>query len=71
MALEYLKILKEIGVSAGLAKSVVASGRITLEFAKKFWLNGQRADAVPIKEALAARLSIRMAPELIRKYSLS
>jgi len=71
VAKAYLQILREIGVSAGLAKSVVSNGRIILEFAKKFWLDGTRADAIPIREALAARLSIRMGPELIRKYKLT
>lgn len=31
----YLQILREIGVEAGLAKSVIARGKVLLEFAKK------------------------------------
>lgn len=36
VAKAYLAVLAEIGVSAGMAKSVVSEGRIILEFAKKF-----------------------------------
>lgn len=37
VAREYLTILREIGVKAGLAKSIVAKDEFYLEFAKKFF----------------------------------
>lgn len=36
VAKKYLEILQQIGVKAGLAKSVVAHNNVSLEFAKKY-----------------------------------
>lgn len=70
VAKEYLMILKEIGVEAGLAKSLVSHGSIVLEFAKKFRIP-ESADMIPFKEVISARLSTRLAAEFAQKYRLT
>lgn len=69
VALEYLAILREIGVSAGLAKSIVSLRGVVLEFAKKFFVP-ERADMAPFRESIAARLSVRLASAFADKYAL-
>jgi hypothetical protein len=67
---EYLVILKQIGVTAGLAKSLLANGRFVLEFAKKFFVNGERADMVPLKEVISVQTSTSMLGEFGHKYRM-
>lgn len=68
---EYQKILQEIGVKAGLAKSIVAKSRFVAEFAKKFFVDSSQANMVPIKECVATRCSTSMVMEFCNKYNLS
>jgi len=71
VALQYQRILLYIQVKAGMAKSIVALTSITLEFAKKFWVNGVRADMIPIKESITTRLTTSLASVYAAKYSMS
>jgi hypothetical protein len=67
----YRQILKNIGVSAGLAKSIIAKSRFVVEFAKKFFVDSEQANMLPIKECIATSLSTSLILEFVRKYSLT
>ena len=71
MAHQYKLLLQNIGVGAGLAKSIVSRSRFVLEFAKKFFVNGTTANMLPIKECIATRSSTSLIMEFVRKYKLS
>jgi hypothetical protein len=71
VALEYLQILKEIGVKAGLAKSIVSKDRFFIEFAKKFFTPYGRADMVPLKEIIATLSSTLLTCEFVRQHNLT
>jgi hypothetical protein len=71
VAHQYKLILQEIGVSAGLAKSIVAKSKFVLEFAKKFFVDSTTANMLPIKECIATRSSTSLIMEFVRKYQLS
>jgi len=67
---EYLLILKELGVTVGLAKSL-ESTRGALEFAKRFIVGNVNLSPVPIVEVVAGMRNLSAAVELGRKYNLS
>lgn len=67
----YISLLKTIGVKAGLAKSILASNRFVIEFAKKFFVGSERADMLPVKECIATWCSTSLVNEFVRKYDLS
>lgn len=71
MAYQYRLILQEIGVKAGLAKSVIAKSRFVAEFAKKFFVGSEQANMLPIKECVATRSSTSLVLEFTRKYGLT
>jgi hypothetical protein len=71
VAHQYRLILREIGVSAGLAKSIIARGKFVVEFAKKFFVDSTTANMLPIKECVAVRTSTSLVVEFVRKYNLS
>jgi hypothetical protein len=71
VAREYLLILDEIGVKAGLAKSIVSKGNFYLEFAKKFFVPWGRADMLPLKEVIALFSSTLLTCEFVRSHSLT
>jgi len=52
VALSYLRVLQEIGVEVGMAKSVISKRRFVLEFAKKFFVNDKQMDMVPLKDCI-------------------
>jgi hypothetical protein len=71
VAQEYLLILSEIGVKAGLAKSIISRGKFVVEFAKKFFVPSTRADMVPFKEIIATLSSTLLICEFVRIHQLS
>lgn len=71
VANEYKRILREIGVSAGLAKSIVSKSKFVVEFAKKFFVDSVQANMLPIKECIATRTSTSLVVEFVRKYNLT
>lgn len=71
VAQEYLLILSEIGVKAGLAKSIVSKGKFVVEFAKKFFVPLGRADMIPFKEIIATLSSTLLTCEFVRQHKLS
>lgn len=55
VANNYLKFLnRELGVEVGLAKSIISRRRLVLEFAKKFFVNSEQMNMVPIKDVIAS-----------------
>jgi hypothetical protein len=71
VAREYLRVMSEVGVSVGLAKSLVSPRGATLEFAKRFWYRGSPASPVSFLELAVARLSVSALAEFSRKWDLS
>jgi hypothetical protein len=66
VAREYLRIMEEIGVEIGLAKSLV-SNQSSLEFAKRTWIRGRDASPVSLAEMLVALTHLGALEQLIRK----
>lgn len=64
---EYRKLCKVIGVEIGIAKSLAAKGK-TLEFAKKFFFQGEPVSGLPIKYWAAAQHSLGVAHALSAWY---
>lgn len=71
VAHQYKLLLQNIGVKAGLAKSIIARSKFVLEFAKKFFVDSTTANMLPIKECIATRCSTSLVLEFVRKYELS
>jgi hypothetical protein len=71
VAREYLLILREIGVKAGLAKSIVSKGSFYVEFAKKFFVPSGRADMLPFKEVIATLSSTLLVCEFVKIHGLT
>jgi len=67
VAKQYVQLCTHLGVSIGLAKSLVSKGK-TLEFAKKFFRNGEDLSGLPIKYWAAARCSMGVAASLAVWY---
>jgi hypothetical protein len=67
VGLEYRKLCEEIGVEIGIAKSLAARGK-TLEFAKKFFFQGEQVSGLPIKYWAAAQHSLGVAHALSAWY---
>jgi len=66
VAQEYLRIMKDIGVEIGLAKSLVSKDG-SLEFAKRTWIRGRDATPVSLAEMLVALRSLGALGELVAK----
>lgn len=64
---EYVKVCKQLGVEIGIAKSLVSEGK-TLEFAKKFFRNGEDCSGLPLKFWAAAQSSMGVAQALTTWY---
>jgi len=71
VASRYRDILREIGVEAGLAKSIISRSRFVLEFAKKFFVDSTTANMLPLKECIAASTMTSMILEFVRTYDIS
>lgn len=70
VARSYQRVLQEIGVHAGLAKSIFSRGRFVVEFAKKFFVDNTRADMLPIKECIASSWANSLSIEFCKKYNI-
>lgn len=72
VAMEYQRVLNELGVKCGLAKSVIAeNGRFVVEFAKKFFVDSGRADMIPFKDYASVLACTRLSLEFARKWDIS
>jgi len=58
-------------VKIGLAKSIVSRKGLTLEFAKKFYIQGERANMVPFRDIIVTDLSTDSMMEFISKHGYS
>jgi len=67
VALEYRKFCELVGLSIGIAKSLEARGK-TLEFAKKFFFQGELVSGLPVKFWAAAQHSAGVAHALTAWY---
>jgi hypothetical protein len=70
VARSYLNLMREIGVGIGIAKSLVSRNG-TLEFAKRFIVDGKDCSAVSLREVLTSVFHIQSKLELGKKYNLS
>jgi len=70
VAAQYLLLMKRLGVKIGLHKSLV-SRKGVLEFAKKFFVQGQNCSALPVKEFVAGTESLNSIVALGLKYTAS
>lgn len=71
VANEYLLILRQIGVKAGLAKSIIAKGQFYVEFAKKYFVPNGRADMLPFKECISVYSSTLLICEFVKIHKLN
>lgn len=67
VAREYRRLCETIGLEIGIAKSLVAKGK-TLEFAKKFFFQGELVSGLPVKFWAAAQHSAGVAHALSAWY---
>jgi len=67
----YYIMTKILGVEIGLAKSLVSKNSWTLEFAKKFFVDGKRAFYVPFRDIIVTTLSTSVMSEFMRKHDYS
>jgi hypothetical protein len=70
VARSYLNLMREIGVGIGIAKSLVSRNG-TLEFAKRFIVDGKDCSAVSLREVLTSVFHIQSKLELGKKFNLS
>lgn len=70
VAQQYLILLEAIGVKVGLAKSLV-SRKGSLEFAKRYFVNGVDCSPVALKEVAAVKINPTFAGAFGIKYQLS
>jgi hypothetical protein len=61
--------MEALGVGIGLHKSL-CSRKGVLEFAKRYYVQGEDCSPVPIKEMVAALHDFESSTEFIRKYEL-
>jgi len=71
VAKQYLLILQEIGVSVGLAKSIISKRKMVIEFAKKFVVNSTFMDMIPIKDCITTWISNALVKEVGVKWHAS
>jgi len=69
IAREYYSLMNDVlGVKIGLAKSVVSLRGLTLEFAKKFYIDGVPANMVPFRDIVVSTLSTLTLSEFMSKH---
>lgn len=71
VARQYLRMMKQLGVGVGLAKSVVSPKGRGLEFAKKTLIMGYDCSPIPFKEQSAAHQNFSQLRGFCLKYSVS
>lgn len=72
VASRYYYIMTELlGVKIGMAKSIVSTNSWTLEFAKKFYLDAEKANMVPVRDIIVATLSTGTLYEFKDKHDLT
>jgi hypothetical protein len=72
VAHQYYDIMTRVlGVSIGLAKSIKSYRSLTLEFAKKLWVKGERAFVVPVRDTIVAQISSEVMVEFMQKHGIT
>lgn len=71
VAKHYFKIINQLGVKVGLAKSVLSPKGQGFEFAKKTFCRGENISAIPFKEYAVTSGSLPALIEFSRKYDMS
>jgi len=71
VAIEYLRVLKDIGMEVGLHKSLISGGNLGLEFAKRTFHKGEDISPIPLTEFAAALSAISEMRSFASKFSLS
>jgi hypothetical protein len=72
VAARYYHIMtKLLGVEIGLAKSIVSKGTWSLEFAKKYYLDGMKANMLPLRDVIVSKIATGMLSEFQEKHSLT
>jgi hypothetical protein len=70
VAIEYLRVLKDIGMEVGLHKSLISGGNLGLEFAKRTFHKGEDISPIPLTEFAAALGSISEMRSFALKFNL-
>jgi hypothetical protein len=70
VAKRYLYIMNRLGVSIGLAKSIISNKSLTLEFARKFFVKGKRVRFIPPGDLIVTQVSTCVLNEFLSKYGL-
>jgi hypothetical protein len=70
VSVNYLKIMKFLGMEVNLSKSVISPRGLGLEFAKKTFFKGVDVSPLPIKEYSAALETSAGLMALRKKYSI-
>jgi hypothetical protein len=68
---KYLLIISTIGVECGIAKSLLSSSGIAIEFAKTTFYKGFNVSAVPLLELCVSQLTLPDAIQFGKKYNLT
>jgi len=68
VAAEYLRIMDDLGVQVGLAKSLISKTR-SLEFAKRTFIRGRDCSPVSLAEVSVSLVNLQAAAELFAKCS--
>jgi hypothetical protein len=71
VALQYLKIVRALGVECNLSKSIISPSGTGIEFAKKTFYKGVNVSPTPFAEFAEALQSLTALMEYSRKYKLS
>lgn len=71
VAIQYLLIMKSLGVEVGLAKSLISPSGAALEFAKKTYFKGEDVSPLPYKEFYSALGISSALLEFVKKYNVS
>jgi hypothetical protein len=71
VALQYEELMKALGVSIGLHKSLLSTRGLALEFAKRFLTSVGDASGVPFAEYWASSRSLSVILEFARKHQLN
>jgi hypothetical protein len=71
VAIEYLRVLKDIGMEVGLHKSLISGGNLGLEFAKRTFHKGEDISPIPLSEFAAALGAISEMRSFAEKFNLN
>jgi len=71
VANRYYYIMTELlGVKIGLAKSIVSTNGLNLEFAKKYYCNGRSCNLIPLRDWITTSISTSTMIEFMNKHKL-